>query len=116
MMEPVISEIMGILQASPADYLIFVMGMGVAMWILSLTKRIKCMEIKYHALDKDNVRLWDRLYPGEIKDHHSGDYFHPPNRAENRAADAAHKVLHRPGSSKAAKTRAGSALTQRINK
>ena len=79
-MDKPILEILAIMKATPADYFIFFMGIVVVMWIISLTKRIKAMETKYHALDKENVRLWDRLYPKELKDHHSGDYHHPPNR------------------------------------
>lgn len=80
----IVLEILGLLEATPA--VLVVAGIGfifsgiVFVLVAWLHKRIKCMEKKYHALDKDNVRLWDRLYPGEIKDHHSGDYFHPPNR------------------------------------
>jgi len=75
-----ILEILAIMKATPADYFIFFMGIVVVMWIIMLTRRIKNMETKYHVLDKENVRLWDRLYPGELSDHHSGDYSHPPNR------------------------------------
>jgi len=79
-MDKPILEILAIMQATPADYFIFFMGIVVVMWIIMLTRRIKNMETKYHVLDKENVRLWDRLYPGELSDHHSGDYHHPPNR------------------------------------
>ena len=79
-MDKPILEILAIMQATPADYFIFFMGIVVVLWIIMLSKRVKLMETKYHLLDKENVRLWDRLYPKEIKDHHSGDHFHPPNR------------------------------------
>ena len=79
-MDKPILEILAILQATPADYFIFFMGIVVVFWIISLTRRIKVMEAKYHVLDKENARLWDRLYPGELRDHHSGDYHHPLNR------------------------------------
>lgn len=79
-MDQPILEILAIMRATPADYFIFFMGIVVVMWIIMLTRRIKNMEVKYHVLDKENVRLWDRLYPGELSDHHSGDYHHPPNR------------------------------------
>ena len=79
-MDKPILEILAIMKATPADYFIFFMGIVVVMWIIMLTRRIKNMETKYHVLDKENVRLWDRLYPGELSDHHSGDYHHPPNR------------------------------------
>ena len=79
-MDKPILEILAIMKATPADYFIFFMGIVVVMWIIMLTRRIKNMETKYHVLDKENARLWDRLYPGELRDHHSGDYHHPPNR------------------------------------
>ena len=79
-MDKPILEILAIMKATPADYFIFFMGIVVVMWIIMLTRRIKNMETKYHVLDKENARLWDRLYPGELRDHHSGDYHHPLNR------------------------------------
>jgi hypothetical protein len=79
MEKPIIAKL-NIRGATPADHFIFFMGVVVVLWVVSLMRRIKRMEEKYHVLDKENVRLWDRLYPNEMKDHHSGDYHHPPNR------------------------------------
>ena len=90
-MDNPILEILGILEASPADYVIFFLGVGVVCWEIGyravtgarnkrLAARVLNMETKFHLLDKENARLWDRLYPGELRDHHSGDYHHPLNR------------------------------------
>ena len=73
-MESVIGDILSILQASPADYFIFGMGIGVVVWIASLYKRIKVMEHKYHLLNMSAVRLWDRVDPDMVQDHYSGDW------------------------------------------
>ena len=73
-MEKPLFEILRILNASPADYIILTMGIVVVLYIISLSKRLKVMEDKYHALDKSNVRLWDRVDPDMVSDHHTGDY------------------------------------------
>jgi hypothetical protein len=73
-MDKPILEILAILQATPADYFIFFMGIVVVLWIITLTRRIKVMETKYHLLNLSNVRLWDRVDPNMVNEHHSGDY------------------------------------------
>ena len=73
-MDKPILEILAIMQATPADYFIFFMGIVVVLWIITLTRRIKVMETKYHLLNLSNVRLWDRVDPNMVNDHHSGDY------------------------------------------
>ena len=73
-MEKVLIEILAIMQATPADYFIFFMGIVVVLWIIMLSKRVKVMETKYHLLNLSNVRLWDRVDPNMVNDHHSGDY------------------------------------------
>lgn len=79
-MEGTIIQILELLEATPADYFNLGVGLVVVMYIRSLALRLKVMENKYHALDKANVRLWDRLYPSEVSDHHTGDYNIPPKR------------------------------------
>ena len=73
-MDKPILEILAIMKATPADYFIFFMGIVVVLWIITLTRRIKVMETKYHLLNLSNVRLWDRVDPNMVNDHHSGDY------------------------------------------
>jgi hypothetical protein len=73
-MDKILFDILSILKASPADYFIFGMGIIVVLWIIMLTKRVKIVEEKYHLIDKSNVRLWDRVDPDMVQNHHSGDY------------------------------------------
>ena len=73
-MEKTITEILNILGASPADYLIFTMGMMVVFVLIWAIRRISMMERKYHIIDKNHLVLWDRVDPKRVKWHHSGDY------------------------------------------
>ena len=73
-MENILFEILSILKASPADYVVVAIVLGVVLWLITVVKRLKVMEEKYHILDKSNVRLWDRVDPDMVSDHHSGDY------------------------------------------
>ena len=85
-MEPVISEIMGILQASPADYFIVGMGFVVVIAIVILFRmliaekklnrqRANHFEKKYNLLNMSAVRLWDRVDPDMVQDHYSGEWY-----------------------------------------
>lgn len=78
----ILLKILTLMGASHADLLIFFMGICVVGYIISINKRLKINEAKYHSLDKSNVRLWDRVDPTMVDEHHSGDYSikHPNNR------------------------------------
>lgn len=85
--------ILEILEATPADYLLFACIVGVVVWEVShrmrtkdwrerMREKIDFSVEKFHILDIAVVRLWDRLFPGEVKQHHSGDYYiqHPADK------------------------------------
>ena len=84
-MENPILEILGILEASPADYVIFGLGVGVVCWEIGyravtgarnkrIAKRVLRLEDKYNLLNTSTVRLWDRVDPNMVSEHHSGEY------------------------------------------
>ena len=84
-MDNPILEILGILEATPADYVIFALGVGVVCWEIGyravtgarnrrLAARVLKLEDKYNLLNTSNVRLWDRVDPNMVSDHHSMDY------------------------------------------
>ena len=58
----------------------------------------------------------DANYDGFFSGFYRGRDYQRDKPIESRARDAAHKVLHNKGTSKAAKMKAGSALTQRVKK
>ena len=74
MMEKIITEILNLLGANAADWVIVMMGFMVVFALIWAIKRIAMLEQKYHAIDKSTVRLWDRVDPNMVSDHHSGDY------------------------------------------
>lgn len=109
----IVMEILGLLEATPAVLVVAGIGFifaGIVFAILIfLYRQNKALNAKYHLLNISAVRLWDRVDPDMVQSHYSGEWY-----LGVRANSAASKVLHGEGRSKAAKTRAGSALTQRI--
>ena len=73
-MESFLIKILELMQATPADYFNFFIGVVVVGYIVTLKKRIKMLEEKYHLLNLSTVRLWDRVDPNMVNDHYSGDY------------------------------------------
>ena len=84
-MDNPILEILGILEATPADYVMFFLGVGVVCWEIGyravtgarnkrLAARVLELEKKYNLLNTSTVRLWDRVDPDMVNDHHSGDF------------------------------------------
>lgn len=75
-------QILKLVGASPADFVIVFMGMTVVGYVRAINLRLKENEKLYHKLDKSNIRLWDRVAPGMVDEHYSGDYSikHPNNQ------------------------------------
>ncbi len=77
-MDRAILEILTILKASPADYVIFLLGMLVVVYVIILSKRQKVLDRKYQQLDKLNLVhayiIADKLKVKSVKIHRSGDY------------------------------------------
>ena len=74
--------------------------------------------IKKHGLDDIKHDAWHQeghigyMYDGFFAGFYAGRNYQR-DKPSNKAASAAHRVLHQKGRSKAAKTKRGSALTQR---
>lgn len=77
-MESTIIQILEILNASPADYFNFVLGLFVVAYVVILAKRQKVLDEKYRQLDKLNLVhayiIADKLKVNTVKIHRSGDY------------------------------------------
>ena len=73
-MDKPILEILKILQASPADYFIFGMGMVVVMFVIFLYNRHRRLSEKYQILNANHLVLWSIVAPASLKWHHSGEY------------------------------------------
>jgi len=71
-------EILRILEASPADYIIIGMGFMVVLVLIWAIRRIMTVEHKYHQLDKlvlvQAHILKDKLGVKLVKVHRTGDY------------------------------------------
>ena len=87
-MESTIIQILEILNALPADYFNFVLGLMVVAYVVILAKRQKALDRKYQQLDKLNLVhayiIADKLNIKTVKIHRSGDYeiTNPLNEAE----------------------------------
>tara|TARA_Y100000593_G_scaffold80710_1_gene150724 strand:+ start:841 stop:1104 length:264 start_codon:yes stop_codon:yes gene_type:complete len=77
-MESTLFNILGELQASPADYIIIAMGFSVVIVLVWLIKRHFALEHKYHQLDKlvlvQAHIIKDKLNIKTVNIHRTGDY------------------------------------------
>ena len=74
-MDKPILEILAILQATPADYFIFFMGLVVVLFVLFLYRRHIALGAKYQLLNTNHMALWIMIAPDAVKWHHTGEYY-----------------------------------------
>jgi len=73
-MDKPILEILAIMQATPADYFIFFMGVVVFMFTIFLCRWIIKLSGKYQTLNANHLVLWSIVAPEALKWHHTGEY------------------------------------------
>ena len=73
-MDTPILEILAIMQATPADYFIFFMGIVVVLFVIFLYSRFRKLSAKYQILNTNHMALWVMIAPDAVKWHHTGEY------------------------------------------
>ena len=73
-MNSVTSEILVLLGATPADFIIISLGFSVVLFTAFLYRQIRILWQKYHILNTNHMALWMKIDPESVKWHHSGDY------------------------------------------
>ena len=73
-MKGITSEILLILGATPADFIIISMGFSVVLFTIFLYKKFLSLSGKYHILNANHLVLWSMVCPEAVKWHYSGEY------------------------------------------
>ena len=73
-MKGITSEILVLLGATPADFIIISMGFSVVLFTLFLYRLIRSLIDKYNLLNANHLVLWSMVCPEAVKWHHSGEY------------------------------------------
>ena len=90
-MNGITSEILVLLGATPADFIIISMGFSVVLVIAFLYRQIRVLWQKYHILNANHLVLFVMVAPEAIKWHHSGEY-HIDIKALAKIAEARNKA------------------------
>ena len=70
----VTSEILVLLGATGADFIILTMGAGVVLFVLFLWNMVRCLNKRYQILNSNHLVLWSIVDPDSIQWQHSGEY------------------------------------------
>lgn len=73
-MKGITSEILSILGATAADFIIISMGVSVVLFTVFLYRQNKLLSKKYHILNTNHMALWVMVSPDAVKWHHTGEY------------------------------------------
>jgi len=73
-MKGITSEILVLLGATPADFIIISMGVSVVMFTVFLYRQFKAVSKKYQILNTNHMALWVMVAPDSVKWHHTGEY------------------------------------------
>ena len=74
-MDSTTSQILEILGASTADYVIVSLGFSVVIFTIFLYRLYKGLSAKYQILNTNHMALWVMIAPDAVKWHHSGEYY-----------------------------------------